>query len=127
MSNKVICDTGVISRYLIAKEKTINDKINKIGIENIAITPLNKIELLNWLSGYHNLEPSERRIFLKFIKALPIIHINEPISKLAIEISDKHINSKPADTFIGAIAIYHKIKIYTLNKVDFQTIKAPLL
>jgi predicted nucleic acid-binding protein len=127
MRNKIICDSGVISRYLLDEKPIINVINNKIGLENVVTTPLNRIELLNWLSGYQNLEKSKRARFLKFIKAIPLIHINEPISKQAIELSDKHVNSKPADTFIASIAIYHKIPIYTLNEKDFKTLKAPLL
>ena len=126
MKNKIICDTGVISRFLTQKDKNIVNTINKIGLDNVCITPLNKIELLNWISGYKDITKEMRSKLLKSIKALPIIHINEAISKLAIEMSDDQINSKPADTFIAAIAKYHKTPIYSLNNKHFEILKAPV-
>ena len=126
MKYTIICDTGIISRYLTFSNKQVVTKINEIGIENICTTPLNRIELLNWLSGYKKLDLIDRRYFLKFIRSIPIIHINEAISKLAIEMSDDQINSKPADTFIAAIAKYHKTPIYSLNNKHFEILKAPV-
>jgi len=82
--------------------------------------------LLNWISSNPHFTKTERPIVVKFIKDLTVIHINEPISKLTEVLSIKNINSKPADTFISAIAKYHKIPIYTLNTKDFEILKAPL-
>lgn len=122
MENVVICDTGVISRYLEGDVKIQKTIENIIGLENICITPLNKIELLNWISDYQNLEPSYRRLYKKFIDFIPILHINKNISKLALENASKNINEKPADVFISAIAEYHNIKVYTLNKKHFKKV-----
>jgi len=122
MKNIVICDTGIISRYLEG-ETNIQKTIEKtIGLENICITPLNKIELFNWISDYKNLDSSYRILYRKFIDFIPILHINENISKLAIENAKKNINEKPADVFISAIAEYHNIKVYTLNKKHFKKV-----
>ncbi|MDO4729499.1 MAG: PIN domain-containing protein [Bacteroidota bacterium] len=126
MKEKVICDTGVLSRYL-SKQRTdiINTIDNYIGVENICITSANRIELLNWLSGYRDLIKTQRAFLKKYILSIPLLHINESISKIATEISEKNINSKPVDTFICATARYHNIKIYTIDD-DFKQIKAPL-
>ena len=126
MNKKVICDTGIISRYLLNEKAIFEFVETNIGFSNILITAINKIELRNWLSNYKQLTKSERASTLKAIHSFPVIHINEPISKLAIAISDKNINAKPADIFIGATSIYHNIPIYTLNIKDFKIIKAPL-
>lgn len=126
MKKKVICDTGVLSRYITKQRIDIVNTIdNEIGIENICITSANRIELLNWLSGYQNIDKKERAFFKKIILSIPLLHINEPISKIATQISEKNINSKPVDTFICATAVYHNIKIYTIDG-DFKQIKAPL-
>ena len=128
LQDRVLCDTGTISRYLTKSNADIVHYIdNLIGLHNIVITPINRIELLNWLSGYQNLDVAKRRIYTKFIKTIPLVHINENISKIAVELVDKHINSKPADTFIGATAIYHKIPLYTLNHKDFKIFKNIIL
>jgi predicted nucleic acid-binding protein len=124
--SKVICDTGVVSRYLLEVEEIVTVINDSIGLQNVSITPLNKIELYNWISGYSKLDKQKRAKFIRFINAIPVIHFNEKISKETLILSKKHINSKPADTIIAAIAIYHGIPIYTLNTKDFKTLKAPL-
>ena len=62
----------------------------------------------------------------KTILKLPLIHLNEDISKLAVELSDKKPYSKPADTLIGATVLYYNLKIYTINQKDFRLIGVPL-
>lgn len=126
MSQKVICDTNIISRYLEGKNEQILTTIDeKIGRENVYITPVIRMELLNWLSSFQSLDKSKRAKYKRFITHLPLIHLNEPISKIAVEISDKNINSKPSDILIGATAVYHKIKVFTID-ADFEHMKIPL-
>lgn len=126
MKEKVICDTNVISRYLLGKYPEITAIIEEIGIENICITPIIRIELLNWICLYQGIDASRRNLFKKTILKLPLIHLNEDISKLAVELSDKKPHSKPADTLIGATVLYYNLKIYTINQKDFRLIGVPL-
>ncbi len=119
---KVICDTGVISRYLRGEPKYI-DLINEIEFKNIVITPIIRIELHRWLSLYKGLSVSERNYFRKIITNLPLIHLNSNISKLAVEISNKDNSLDTPDILIGATAIYHKIPLLTANKKHFKRMK----
>lgn len=126
MAERVICDTGVLSRYFTNQRADIIEVIdNRIGIRNVFVTSVNRIELLNWLSNYRYFNKSERAFLRSYILGIPLLHINEEISKIATEISEKNINSKPVDTFICAVALYYDLKIYTLDN-DFKQIKAPL-
>ncbi len=119
---RVICDTGVLRRYF-GKREAFMKMVNSVGFENIVITPVIRIELHRWLSVYKGLNKSERRLYDKLIKSLPILHINSNISKIAVEISD-HDNSLDApDVLIGATAIYHKIPLLTANKKHFKRMK----
>lgn len=126
MNEKVICDTNIISRYLIGKNPEIITTIEKIGIENVYITPVIRIELLNWTCLYDGLDTQTRKLFRKIIYMFPLIHLNENISKLAVELSEKKPHSKPMDTLIGATVLYYNLKIYTMNKKDFKLIGVPL-
>ena len=65
---KIICDTNIISRYLIGKHIEINETIKKIGLENIYITPIIRIELLNWISLYQGIGKVEREIYKKQVR-----------------------------------------------------------
>ncbi len=122
----VICDTGVISRYLLSTplfEETVR---LRIGTPNIRITPVIRIELLNWVSGFRQLTKSQRASMLRVIRTTPLLHITQGISELAVELSNRYINSKASDTLIAATALYHDLPVYTLNKKDFQPLGVTL-
>ena len=126
MKEKVICDTNVISRLLLGNNPEINTTIDEIGLENVYITPVIRIELLNWLCLYQGIDRLKRNLFKKTILRFPLIHLNENISRLAVELSEQKPHSKVADTLIGATVLYYNLRIYTLNKKDFQLINIPL-
>ncbi len=90
------------------------------------MTPVVRIELINWLSGFRQQSKSERARAFNTIKGYPLLHITEPISELAAKLSDEHINSKPGDTLIAATTLYHDLLVYTLNKKDFSPLGVAL-
>lgn len=118
MAIKLICDTNIISEYLRGNEQII-EEIEKIGFENIAITPVIYIELLRWLSCYKGLSKEERKDYKDFFLGLKVIHLNEGISVLSVGISEKINSLEPADVLIGATAIYNDLPLFTLNKKHF--------
>lgn len=124
---KIICDTNVISRYILNSSTEITITIEEIiGIENIFITPVIYIELMNWLAFYEGIEKTKRMQLKKLINSIPVITLNEDICNFAMKLAFQNPHSKVADTLIGATAIYYNINIYTLNKKDFELIGAPL-
>lgn len=118
MAIKLICDTNIISEYLRGNEQII-EEIEKIGFENIAITPVIYIELLRWLSCYKGLSKEERENYKVAFSTLKVIHLNEGISVLSVGISEKINSLEPADVLIGATAIYNDLPLFTLNKKHF--------
>lgn len=128
--NDIVIDTGVVSRFLTgALTRGVSDKINKIKEKGgrVYITPAVRIELLNWLSNYQDLNKQKRALLKRYIKGYAILHVNSLISKKVIELSDKNENSKPMDTFIAATCLHHDIKLCTINKKDFTPLKVKLL
>jgi len=124
---KIICDTNVISRYIINSSTEITITIEEIiGIENIFITPVIYIELMNWLAFYEGIEKTKRMQLKRLINSIPVVTLNEDICNFAMKLAFQNPHSKVADTLIGATAIYYNINIYTLNKKDFELIGAPL-
>ncbi|WP_314278056.1 type II toxin-antitoxin system VapC family toxin [Capnocytophaga sputigena] len=124
---KIICDTNVISRYILNSSTEITITIEEIiGIENIFITPVIYIELMNWLAFYEGIEKTKRMQLKKLINSIPVVTLNEDICNFAMKLAFQNPHSKVADTLIGATAIYYNINIYTLNKKDFELIGAPL-
>lgn len=124
---KIICDTNVISRYILNSSTEITITIEEIiGIENIFITPVIYIELMNWLAFYEGIEKTKRMQLKRLINSIPVVTLNEDICNFAMKLAFQNPHSKVADTLIGATAIYYNINIYTLNKKDFELIGAPL-
>ena len=124
---KIICDTNVISRYILNSSTEITITIEEIiGIENIFITPVIYIELMNWLAFYEGIEKTKRKQLKRLINSIPVVTLNEDICNFAMKLAFQNPHSKVADTLIGATAIYYNINIYTLNKKDFELIGAPL-
>lgn len=122
-----LLDTNIVSRYLTLVPNFVTLLEKNIGIDNICISIVTKIELLNWLSSNNQISTKDRLFFKKSISHIPIIHINENISKLADNFMIKNINSKPADTLIGASAEYHKLILVTTNNKDFTNFKIEII
>ena len=118
---KVICDTNIISNYISGDKNTIKE-IDKIGVENIAITPIIYIELLRWLSCYKGFTKEERKEYKSIFSSLKMLHLNEDISVLGIGISEQINSLEPSDVLIGASAVFYSLPLYTLNKKHFETI-----
>lgn len=121
-TNKVICDTNIISQYLNGNER-IREKIREIGFENIYITPVIYIELIRWLSVYKGLTPQLRREYKKTFNSLKVLHLTREISALAMDISIKVDSLDAPDVLIGATAVHYKIPVFTENIKHFSLIK----
>ncbi len=120
--DKILCDTGVISRALQNREPYAGI-LNRIGVSHVVITPIIRIELHRWLSVYKGLTCKQRNLLRNTINGFPILHITENISKIALEISDADNSLDAPDILIGATAIYHKIPLLTANKKHFKRMK----
>ena len=105
----------------------IVQRVYAIGVDNLCINPVIRIELLNWLSGYTFLTKPERATILRFIKNISLLHLNTEISALAISLSDADINSKRGDTLIAATALHYGLPMMTLNRKDYTRLGVPLV
>jgi len=82
---KIICDTNVISRYILNSSTEITITIEEIiGIENIFITPVIYIELMNWLAFYEGIEKTKRMQLKRLINSIPVVTLNEDICNFAM-------------------------------------------
>lgn len=122
MQTIVICDTNIISKYIV-EDSQVQRQIRLIGLKNVIITPIVYIELMRWLSSYKGIPSSERVEIKRFIKGLKIYHLNKAISELSIEISQKDNSLEPADILIGATGVYYNLPVYTHNLKHFKLIK----
>jgi predicted nucleic acid-binding protein len=122
---KVLCDTNVISSYLMNSEKAIDLIEKQIGVENIVISSVTYMELQKWLWSYKGLTDKQIQAFKKGISSLALIHIDRKISAVSVGFYEnyKEASMQIADMLIAATAITLKIKLCTLNVKDFKFIK----
>jgi len=112
-----MCDTNIFINWFNGDKQTI-EKLSNIGIENIVISSIVRMELL---LGCDNKD--ELFAILKKIRKYPIIYINEIISKLADEYIETFYlsnNLKIPDAIIGATATTYDLQLFTYNLKDFK-------
>jgi hypothetical protein len=119
---KVVCDTDVMIDYWDvsskrhSQTKTIIEE--KIGLDNIVISAITKMELL---MGANN--KTEESIIKKKLGRFNIALINNDITILAIELFETYRLSQGLaipDCFIGSIARILNLELFTYNLKDFR-------
>ena len=123
-SNKIICDTDVLIDYFdTAKSRhraTQQIIENEIGLDNIVIPAITKMELI---AGVIN--KAELRLLNKNIYRLNLFLINPEISSIGINLIEAYKLSHGlniADALIAATAIYTDLRLFTYNTKDYKFI-----
>ena len=115
----ILCDTNVIIETLKGDEKTIKI-MESIGLENIAISSVTVMELY-----FGALNKRELNKIKKHLKALNIVHFDNDVSELAVNMIESYSKSyglQIPDAIIAATALSLEIKLFTLNLKDFRYI-----
>ena len=115
----ILCDTNVIIEILKGDEKTIK-VIEKIGLENIAVSSVTVMELY-----FGALNKRELSKIKKHLKALNTVHFDNDISELAVSMIESYSKShglQIPDAIIAATALSFEMKLFTLNLKDFKYI-----
>jgi predicted nucleic acid-binding protein len=122
---RVLCDTNIISSYLMNDTNAVKLVDKVIGIENIVISSVTYMELTKWLWSYKGFTMRQIADFKKAISLLSIIHIDRKISSLAIGFYEnyKQNTMQIPDMLIGATALQLDIKLATFNLKDFKFLK----
>ncbi|GAB4494314.1 MAG: type II toxin-antitoxin system VapC family toxin [Raineya sp.] len=121
---KVLCDTNVISSYLMNSEKAIDLIEKQIGVENIVISSVTYMELQKWLWSYKGLTDKQIQAFKKGISSLALIHIDRKISAVSVGFYEnyKEASMHVPDMLIAGTALALRIKVATFNNKDFKFI-----
>lgn len=118
-SKLILCDTNILIEFY-KNNPSIIAELKKIGQSNIAISIVTAGELI-----YGALNKRELNQILKDVAHLNLLHIDQPIGTLHLQLmSDYSLshNLTLPDALIGATAIHHDIPLYTLNIKDFRYI-----
>ncbi len=123
-TQKVICDTDVIIDYWNSNSQRYVDSRNVldniIGIENIVISTITKMELI---IGAKN--KSELSKIIKNSQNFEVSSINSDISTLAIQLLQDYNLSHGLvlpDALIAATSIITQFPLYTYNLKDYKYI-----
>jgi predicted nucleic acid-binding protein len=88
-----------------------------IGYENIVVSDVTRAELL-----YGAINKTELQMIRKDLNKIRVLHVDQFISKMAVDLVDKYCLSNKTDfqdALIAATAISHRMELYTLNIKDF--------
>jgi len=113
----VICDTNIFINYLNNDEKTI-EKLQEIGLENVAMSAITAMELLQGMSN-----KTELRKMQKTIKQYHVIDFTNQVSELSVQLIEQFTLSnclQIPDSIIGATAIVYDLPLFTYNTKDFK-------
>ncbi|MDQ0637714.1 putative nucleic acid-binding protein [Pedobacter sp. W3I1] len=121
---KIICDTDVLIDYFDKNKSrnasTITLLETDIGLDNVIISSITKMELLSGATNKLDLN-----IINKKLSRFSIVLINERINLTAINLMQNfklsHGLAIP-DSLIAATAIETKLKLFTYNLKDFRFI-----
>ncbi len=115
----ILCDTNIIIEALKGDDKTIKI-IERIGLENIAISSVTVMEL--YFGAFNKRELNKIK---KYLKALNLVHFDNNVSELAVRLIESYSKShglQIPDAIIAATALSLEIKLFTLNLRDFRYI-----
>ncbi|WP_262246884.1 type II toxin-antitoxin system VapC family toxin [Parapedobacter soli] len=123
-AERIICDTDVMIELLDrdkAKHAQTDQLLEKIGLDNILISAITKMELIK---GTVNKEHNQQ--VYKKLKRLDTILLSPEITIRAVELlNNYHLSHGLAipDALIAATALETKLKLFTYNLRDFTFIK----
>jgi predicted nucleic acid-binding protein len=113
----ILCDTNIFIHAFNGHETTIT-QLQKIGLEEIALSAITLMELYQGMANKAELAQIKKK--LRFFDS---VHIDKNISNMAIDLITEFKLShglQIPDAIIGATAIIYKIPLYTYNVKDFK-------
>lgn len=115
----VLCDTNILIE-LSKNNDNIRTELNKVGVSQIAISAISVGEFL-----FGARDKRELAMIKRSLKNIRVIHTDEAISELAIDLIEKYSLSHHLDVpdaFIAATALVYDFRLYTLNLKHFKYI-----
>ncbi|MCB9330960.1 MAG: type II toxin-antitoxin system VapC family toxin [Lewinellaceae bacterium] len=115
----ILCDTNIFIGAFNGRQNTI-DQLNQIGLDQIALSAITVMELLQGMGNKNELAQMKKRI-----KFYDIVQIDSAISTKAIDLIESYRLShglQIPDAIIAATSIVYQIPLYTYNLKDFDFI-----
>lgn len=115
----VILDTNIIIE-LYKGNIEVRAICEELGEENLFI---NSVVASEFYGGVR--DKKELTLIQKHIRKFPLLHINEGISEVALNLMERYcLSHHPfiGDMLIAATALHYNVPVYTLNRKDFRHI-----
>ena len=112
----ILCDTNIFIE-IFRKNVFIRSELEKIEYENILVSDVVKAELFFGAKDKYELQSIK-----SYLKNYSSLTIHPEISKMAVDLVENYCLSHKLnlpDALIAAIALYHNIELFTLNKKHF--------
>ena len=123
---KIICDTDVMIDYWdesnVRHKETKLILENEIGLDNVVLTAITKIELLAGAINKKEIDKIDRKLN-RFNITLLNNHITIKAFELMLNYRCSHGLALP-DCFIAATVMIFDLQFFTYNKKDFKFIAA---
>ncbi|KQM66357.1 hypothetical protein ASE74_08075 [Pedobacter sp. Leaf216] len=113
----ILCDINILIHAFNGNIATI-ESLEEIGFENIVLSSITTIELLQGMGNKSELAQMKKKI-----KYYDIFHFDNQVSQKSIELIESFKlshNLQIPDAIIGATAIVNSIMLFTYNKKDFD-------
>ena len=115
----LLCDTNIFIE-VYRRNAVIGAELEKVGHNNIAISDITRSELF-----YGAINKAELKLINNDLSKVSVLHINEEISDMAVNLVETYCLSHKLDiedALIAATAIFYHIELFTLNIKDFKFI-----
>ncbi|MBL7780338.1 MAG: type II toxin-antitoxin system VapC family toxin [Saprospiraceae bacterium] len=115
----VLCDTNIFISAFNGRQDAI-DQLNEIGLEQITLSAITVMELLQGMGNKNELAQMKKRI-----RFYDVVQIDSAISAKAIELIETYRLShglQIPDAIIAATSIVYQIPLHTYNLKDFDFI-----
>jgi predicted nucleic acid-binding protein len=113
----IVCDSNIFISLFRNVRHTV-EELELIGSENVLIPSISVMELYRGMRNKNELIDMQKKI-----KQYNVLHFNEDVSKIAIELINNFRlshNLQIPDAIIGAMAIVYDFKFFTYNTKDFK-------
>jgi predicted nucleic acid-binding protein len=115
----ILCDTNILINWFKDDKSTI-EALEKIGLRNVLLPSVAVMEILQGA-----INSKELLKLMKKLNNYNILHFNEKISRLSIQLIEKYNLSHNLiipDAIIAAMALVYDLELFTQNIKDFKYI-----
>ncbi len=115
----ILCYTNIFIE-IYRRNIAVRSELERIGYGNIMVSDVTRAELY-----YGAINKSELQKIRKDMSGLTVLPIHSEISEMAVNLVEQYCLSHKMDiedALIASTAIFHRVKLFTLNIKDFAYI-----